>query len=233
MVWTQEGYYAASPGGEKLIGWVTGSDPGKLMTFHPAQRFHKELYRPEVIKLVLKEGSVDAALKAAKVPKQDIEKLLPPQASLKHKQKGDQVTVEVTVPANPNPSRSRSCTCWSMAGRPGWLKASRGQDLRPPPGRMPGNLDHRPGTRPAQAQRARAGEGRVQRLRGSEPGGSQAARRGRQQQAGDAVLRRRWCQPVQARSGIETDGAVPDVQNMEKCLSRHCAAASSGSSAKC
>jgi hypothetical protein len=102
VAWTQEGYYAASPGGEKLIGWVSGSDPSQLMTFHPAQRFRKQMYRPEVIKLVLEKGSVELALQAAKVPMQDIAKLLPPRASLEHRPVAgvdDQVIVEVVVQA--------------------------------------------------------------------------------------------------------------------------------------
>jgi WD40 repeat protein len=66
VAWTPEGYYAASPGGEKLVGWVTDNGPDQMMTSHPAQRFHQRLYRPNLIKALLDKGS----------------KLLPPRAGL-------------------------------------------------------------------------------------------------------------------------------------------------------
>ena len=65
LAWTPEGYYAASPGGERLMGWRVENGPAALSTFHPAARFRDSLYRPDVLKLLLKHGSVEAALKAA------------------------------------------------------------------------------------------------------------------------------------------------------------------------
>jgi WD40 repeat protein len=65
IVWTPEGYYAASPGGERLMGWVIDNGPNQMCTFHPASRFRARLFRPDMIKLVLQEGSVAKALKAA------------------------------------------------------------------------------------------------------------------------------------------------------------------------
>jgi WD40 repeat protein len=82
VVWTPEGYYAASPGGEKLVGWVTDNGPDRMMTFYPAERFRKRLYRPDIIKLALEKGSVAEALKVAKIEVPDVEKLLPPRATL-------------------------------------------------------------------------------------------------------------------------------------------------------
>ena len=93
IVWTPEGYYAATPGGERLMGWHVNDGPNKLAAFYPAERFRKQLYRPDVIKLVLEKGSVEEALKAAnaalkkegvKVPDgvADVAKLLPPTVEL-------------------------------------------------------------------------------------------------------------------------------------------------------
>jgi len=65
IAWTPQGYYAASPGGEQLMGWLTDNGPDKLATFHPAERFRKSLYRPDIISRVLKLGSVEAAVKEA------------------------------------------------------------------------------------------------------------------------------------------------------------------------
>ena len=93
IAWTPEGYYAASPGGERLMGWHVENGPDKLASFYPAERFHKQLYRPDVIKLVLEKGSVAEALKAANLALKsegvkvqegvaDVTKLLPPTVEL-------------------------------------------------------------------------------------------------------------------------------------------------------
>jgi WD40 repeat protein len=65
IAWTPEGYYASSPGGEKLIGWHVNNGLDRLGSVHPAARFRNSLYRPDVIKLLLKHGSVVQALEAA------------------------------------------------------------------------------------------------------------------------------------------------------------------------
>ena len=65
IAWTPEGYYAASPGGEQLIGWQVSNGPDQLQTVYPAAQFRASLYRPDVIKLLLKEGSVEKALAVA------------------------------------------------------------------------------------------------------------------------------------------------------------------------
>ena len=65
IMWTKEGYYAANPGGERLMGWLVEADKHQLPTFHPADRFRKRLYRPDVIKLIFDKGNVAEAVKAA------------------------------------------------------------------------------------------------------------------------------------------------------------------------
>ena len=63
IAWTRQGYYAGTPGGERLMGWRVITDPDKPAVFYPAQTFHKQFYRPDVIERLLPEGSVEAALK--------------------------------------------------------------------------------------------------------------------------------------------------------------------------
>jgi WD40 repeat protein len=93
VAWTQEGYYAATPGGEKLVGWTVNNGPDRLATFYPAERFRKALYRPDVIRLVLEKGGVQEALEAANPARKaegeavaegvaELENLLPPRAAL-------------------------------------------------------------------------------------------------------------------------------------------------------
>jgi len=105
VIWTAEGYYAASPGGEKLVGWHVNNGDDKLASFYPVERFRKELYRPDVIKLVLEKGSVKEALKAAdaaagigKTRDVKIDDLLPPRAVLSVLQQ-DKAVVKLKVQA--------------------------------------------------------------------------------------------------------------------------------------
>ena len=65
IAWTPEGYYAASPGGERLMGWQVNNGLDQMATFYPAAQFRKSLYRPDVIKLLLQAGSLEKALEMA------------------------------------------------------------------------------------------------------------------------------------------------------------------------
>jgi WD40 repeat protein len=62
IAWTPEGYYAASPYGERLMGWLINHNPAQLATFLPAARFHKSLYAPRLLRALLELGSVKKAL---------------------------------------------------------------------------------------------------------------------------------------------------------------------------
>ncbi len=65
IAWAPEGYYAASPGGEKLMGWQSNNGLDKLATFSPSADFHKTYYRPDVIKRLLQAGSIEKAIELA------------------------------------------------------------------------------------------------------------------------------------------------------------------------
>jgi WD40 repeat protein len=88
IVWTPEGYYAASANGERLMGWQINRGPNALAEFHPAARFRKSLYHPEVIAQLLREGSLERALaKAGKEQQAEIapvtvEQVLPPEVAI-------------------------------------------------------------------------------------------------------------------------------------------------------
>ena len=62
IAWTPEGYYAASPGGEQLMGWHVNNGLEAMASYYPASQFRKTLYRPDVIKRLLKAVSLDKAL---------------------------------------------------------------------------------------------------------------------------------------------------------------------------
>jgi WD40 repeat protein len=90
VAWTPAGYYAASLGGERLMGWQVDNGPDALGTFYPAKQFHASLYRPDVIRRVLEEGSVAKALTAADQVKGqarseavEVAEVLPPKVALR------------------------------------------------------------------------------------------------------------------------------------------------------
>ncbi len=78
IAWTPEGYYAASPGGENLMGWQISNGPEQVATFAPASQFHKSLYRPDVIKLAFQTGSVASAMERLKEPVKVVKEVIPP-----------------------------------------------------------------------------------------------------------------------------------------------------------
>lgn len=62
VCWTPQGYYAASAGGEKYIGWHINKGINQLGKYYPVSTFRKRYYKPELVKLILKERSFDKAM---------------------------------------------------------------------------------------------------------------------------------------------------------------------------
>src|SRR5262245_48069529 len=65
IAWTSEGYYAASFAGERLMGWHINTGPESMSDFFPASRFHKSLYRPDVIHNLIEAGNLTRAVELA------------------------------------------------------------------------------------------------------------------------------------------------------------------------
>jgi hypothetical protein len=88
IAWTPEGYYAASPGGERLMGWQVNNGADQLANFYPAAQFRKTFYRPDVIKRLLATNSLEKALAQANqergtsTPKITVAQALPPRVRL-------------------------------------------------------------------------------------------------------------------------------------------------------
>src|ERR1700757_4336728 len=88
ILWTDEGYYAATPGGERLMGWKVDNGIDQAASFYPAERFRQQLHRPACVQRVREKGSDTAALKAAAAGGQrgsrpvEVEQLLPPRVAL-------------------------------------------------------------------------------------------------------------------------------------------------------
>jgi WD40 repeat protein len=85
IAWTPEGYYAASPNGERLLGWRLNNGPEKLATFYRAEQFHDSFARPDLIKSIFqKKLTLEKALLLIDKAKKalTVGEVLPPQVMI-------------------------------------------------------------------------------------------------------------------------------------------------------
>ena len=75
IVWHPQGYYDASPGADRLIGWHLNRGYDKSASFFEVQQFRSKLYRPDVIDGILETGSLEKALANLKSKGQDKEEI--------------------------------------------------------------------------------------------------------------------------------------------------------------
>ncbi|MCC9628629.1 caspase family protein [Blastopirellula sp. JC732] len=67
VMWTPQGFYNASAGGDELIGWILNDKHDHpVARFFQADRFRRELEKPEVMKNLLTARSLPAAFQTAK-----------------------------------------------------------------------------------------------------------------------------------------------------------------------
>lgn len=85
VMWSKSGYFDASPGGDKLIGWHQNSSSGEAGDFFPISRIY---YRPDVAPEILENLDEDKAVEIAnsksgrKVEDVDISRMLPPMLTI-------------------------------------------------------------------------------------------------------------------------------------------------------
>ena len=65
VLWTPSGYYDASPGGDRLIGWHANRGRDKAARYYTAHQFRKQFFRPDVIDKILETGDERAAAERA------------------------------------------------------------------------------------------------------------------------------------------------------------------------
>jgi WD40 repeat protein len=65
ILWTPRGYYAASAGGDSLMGWNVNRGETVAPDFFPASSFRHVFYRPDVIQKVVASLDEDAAVQTA------------------------------------------------------------------------------------------------------------------------------------------------------------------------
>jgi WD40 repeat protein len=103
IAWTPKGYYAASAGGEDLMGWQVNRSWTEAPDFFPAAQFHERFYRPDIVRQVLLTRDEDSAIKAANEAARRSEKseaiadALPPVIEIVDPAPGAQVTDRVVT----------------------------------------------------------------------------------------------------------------------------------------
>lgn len=65
VMWTPQGYFAASPDGDRHVGWHINQGQGKAARFVTAAQLKKHFYRPDIIKRALELNSALAAIAQA------------------------------------------------------------------------------------------------------------------------------------------------------------------------
>jgi len=65
VLWTPSGYYDASPGGDRLIGWHVNRGRNKAARYYTAHQFRMQLFRPDVIDKILETGDATRAIELA------------------------------------------------------------------------------------------------------------------------------------------------------------------------
>ena len=79
VMWTPEGPYDASPGGEGLIGWQVNRGLDHAADFFGVSRFRDRYYRPNFVEAVLRGRDIEEALRETRAPSvAPTPQLLPP-----------------------------------------------------------------------------------------------------------------------------------------------------------
>ncbi|UZR94721.1 caspase family protein [Chondrinema litorale] len=57
ICWTPQGYYNASAGGEKYIGWQINRGPANTAEYYPVKAFSQHFFKPELVTLTVESGA--------------------------------------------------------------------------------------------------------------------------------------------------------------------------------
>jgi WD40 repeat protein len=95
VIWTPEGYYAASPDGDRYVGWQINQGAAAAARFVTAAQLKQHFYRPDIISRALFVGSARQAVGEAKLAPFDLAELnlrRPPELSIAGASAGETVT---------------------------------------------------------------------------------------------------------------------------------------------
>ncbi len=79
VCWTPKGYYTASAGGEKYIGWQINQGQENAAKYYPVSVFRKQFHHPDIVKQTIAWGSFDQAIaELGFTPRLAVTNVLPP-----------------------------------------------------------------------------------------------------------------------------------------------------------
>jgi WD40 repeat protein len=78
VLWTPEGFFDHSPGGEELIGWHLNQGKDKEALFFSASKLYKEFYRPDLVTASFEGKDLSAFAKAIDINKILSRETIPP-----------------------------------------------------------------------------------------------------------------------------------------------------------
>lgn len=106
VMWTEQGYYAASPNGDKLVGWQVNQGPDKEARYVTARQLKEQLLSPEIIRRAIILGSAEKAIQQLRKSGKSLNALLavePPSFEIASPSDGtavsrNSVTLTLTMP---------------------------------------------------------------------------------------------------------------------------------------
>ncbi len=123
IAWTPSGYYACSGGGERLIGWqVNADDLRQAPSFFSTDKYGKVLYRPDLIRSLLKDGTVNTTMQSRHETPTHVNEISPPVVKLvsTEQRRIDDRTTRVRVAATAESKDDRPLAAMQLLldGRP-------------------------------------------------------------------------------------------------------------------
>jgi len=95
VAWTPQGYYTASPNGDKLVGWHLNRGVDKTADYASAEQLRQHFYRPDIIDATFRLGSAKKAIAQSRNTHLNLNQLLskglPPQFNINSPQNNQKV----------------------------------------------------------------------------------------------------------------------------------------------
>lgn len=114
VMWTPQGFFASSPGGDALAGWQINQGPEREAQYVTAAQLRKRLNRPDIVARAIQLASAEAAVKEAAAAEFKVADLLTqPVPKLKitpiptgFAASGGSTPVEITIGDTPDPVKA-------------------------------------------------------------------------------------------------------------------------------
>jgi WD40 repeat protein/uncharacterized caspase-like protein len=105
VLWTPQGYYASSPGGDRFVGWQVNRGPDQVPEFFSAYQLKSKFYRPDLVEQAITLASAEGAIREARLRSPDLfgfdvktlASRTPPKFSLASPRSGQSVSTNAVI----------------------------------------------------------------------------------------------------------------------------------------